>query len=131
MCWAEVMHIFGSWSEVSLTLTGRIMAQVFSVVAVALGIYALFRASRDTPSASAPVVLVAAVVFVVAGGVGDVSSWFRSQLPSTLPAGTVRALVALAFGAGIGLIIAAATHLAPERPRDRTVRGRGDTTELA
>jgi hypothetical protein len=118
MCWAEILHIFGSWSEVSLTLTGRIMAQVFSVVAVVLGIYALFRASRDSPSASAPIVLVAAVVFVVAGGVGDVSSWFRSQLPSTLPAGTVRALVALAFGAGAGLIIAAATHLAPDRRRE-------------
>ena len=126
MCWAEVLHIVGSWSEVSLTLPGRIMASVFSFVAVALGVYAVIRASRDSPSASAPVILVAAVVFVVAGGVGDVSSWFRSQLPSTLPAGTVRALVALAFGGGIGLVIAAAGHLVPDRTADAT-----DTAELA
>ena len=99
-------------------------------MAVALGVYALVRASRDTPSASAPVILVAAVVFVVAGGVGDVSSWFRSQIPSTLPAGTVRALVALAFGGGIGLVIAAAFHLVPDRPQ-ASVPSSGGTTELA
>jgi len=126
MCWAEVLHIVGSWSEVSLTLPGRIMASVFSFVAVALGVYAVIRASRDSPSASAPVILVAAVVFVVAGGVGDVSSWFRSQIPSTLPAGTVRALVALAFGGGIGLVIASASHLVPDRTADAT-----DPAELA
>jgi hypothetical protein len=62
-------------------------------------------------------VLIAAVVFIVAGGIGDVSAWFRSQLPSTLPAGTVRALVALAFGGGLGLAIAAATHLAASPAR--------------
>ena len=56
MCWAEVLHIVGSWSEVSLTLPGRIMAQVFSFVAVALGVYTRSSArSRDSPSASAPV----------------------------------------------------------------------------
>ena len=78
---------------------------------------ALPRGRATRRATSAPFVLVAAVVFVVAGGVGDVSTWFRSQLPSTLPAGTVRALVALAFGGGIGLIIAAATHLAPDHAR--------------
>ena len=66
-------------------------------------------------------------MFVVAGGVGDVSSWFRSQLPSTLPAGTVRALVALAFGGGIGLVIAAAATSSPTAPRG----AHRDTAELA
>ena len=57
-----------------------------------------------------------------AGGIGDVSAWFRSQLPSTLPAGTVRALVALAFGGGIGLVLAAASRLAATPARDSPAR---------
>jgi hypothetical protein len=115
LCFAEIVHVVGSWSAVASTTPGRLLAQTFSVAAIAVGGFALSRASRDRPDAAAPFVLVAAVVFVVAGGIGDVSSWFRSQVPSTLPAGTVRALVALAFGGGTGLAIAAATRLAPQK----------------
>jgi hypothetical protein len=129
LCFAEVVHMAGSWSEVATTLPGRFAAQIFSIVAVALGAYALSRVSRDEPGASAPFVLIAAVVFIVAGGIGDVSAWFRSQLPSTLPAGTVRALVALAFGGGVGLGVAAATHLATASA-SASARDH-DTTELA
>jgi hypothetical protein len=132
LCWAEVVHAVGSWSEVALTWPGRLAAQIFSIAAIAVGALALWRAARDAPGASAPFVLIAAVVFVVAGGVGDVASWLRSQLPSTLPSGAVRMLVSLAFGGGAGLAIAAFTRLAPaeraangpDRPHVETAEGR-------
>ena len=69
--------------------------------------------SRSDDESSAPFVLIAAVTFIVAGGIGDVASWFRSQLPSSLAAPAVRALVAFALGGGTGLVIASARRLAP------------------
>jgi hypothetical protein len=115
LVWAELIHVVGSWSAVALTVPGRLAAQLFSFVALAIGTYALWRASRDEPGTSAPFVLIAAVVFVVAGGIGDVATWFRSQVPSSLPPGAVRTLVAVAFGGGGGLAIAAIMRLAPSR----------------
>jgi hypothetical protein len=113
MVWAEALHVIGSWSQVASTTPGRISAQLISFAALALGCYALARASRDAPDSSAPFVLLAAVVFIVAGGIGDITAWTRSQLPSTLPNVAVRASVALALGGGGGLVVATARRLAP------------------
>jgi hypothetical protein len=119
LLWSEALHVLGSWSEASPNLPGRIAAQLMSVAAVALGVCAFVRVSRASAESSAPFVLLAAVVFIVAGGVGDVTAWTRSQLPSTLPAAAVRASVALAFGGGTGLVIAAARRLAPAVTTER------------
>jgi hypothetical protein len=119
LVWFEVLHALGSWSQASSNLPGRIAAQLMSVAAIAIGAYALARVTRSPTESSAPVVLLAAVVFIVAGGIGDVTSWTRSQLPSTLPAGAVRASVALAFGGGAGLVLAAARRLAPSVTAER------------
>jgi hypothetical protein len=114
LTWGECMHVLGSWTDASPTLPGRFGAQLISFAAIAIGVFALNRVSRaDEPDAVAPYVLVAAVVFIVAGGVGDVATWFRSQLPSALTPPIVRALVALALGGGAGLAVAAAMRLAP------------------
>ncbi len=113
LLWAELLHVVASWTEVANSLAGRLAAQVISFAALAVGAYALLRVARDTPESSAPFVLIAAVMFVVAGGIGDVSALTHSQLPSSLPAPAVRALVTFAFGGGAGLAIAAARRLAP------------------
>jgi len=120
LVFGEVLHLMGSWTDTSTSLAGRIGAQLISFTAIAIGAYALRRVSIGTPDASAPYALIAAVVFVVAGGVGDVASWFRSQLPSELAPDVVRFLVALALGAGAGLAIAAVRRLAPAARNERT-----------
>jgi hypothetical protein len=114
LTWSECMHLLGSWTDASPTLPGRFGAQSISFAALAVGVFALNRVSRaDEPESVAPYVLVAAIVFMVAGGVGDVATWFRSQLPSALAPPIVRALVALSLGAGAGLVVASAMRLAP------------------
>jgi hypothetical protein len=113
LSWSELLHVVGTWSDVADTTLARIGAQAISFAAIALGAYVCMRTSRVAPEAAAPFVLLAAVVFIVAGGIGDVASWTRSQLPSTLPGGAVRAQVALALGGGAGLIVAAAQRLVP------------------
>jgi hypothetical protein len=57
----------------------------------------------------------------------DVTTLGNSQIPSTLPAGVARLLVAVTLGLGAGLALAAALRLrpttpvatAPRRPRAR------------
>ena len=86
---------------------------MLSILAIGVGVFALTRVARGDDESSAPFVLIAAVTFMVAGGIGDVASWFRSQLPSALAPSAVRALVAFALGGGTGLVIASARRLAP------------------
>jgi hypothetical protein len=113
LAWSELLHVVGTWRDIADTTPARIGAQAISFAAIALGAYVCMRVSRVAPEAAAPFVLLAAVVFIVAGGIGDLASWTRSQLPSTLPAGAVRAQVALALGGGAGLIVASARRLVP------------------
>lgn len=108
----ELAHVAASWTDVASTLGGRLAANAISAAAIVLGTLALVRVVRHGAGESAPWVLLATVVLVVGGG-SDVVVWFRSQVPSVLPAPATRALVALSLGAGIGLAIAAVGRLRP------------------
>jgi hypothetical protein len=109
----EVVHVAGSWELSGDSFAGRAGAQALSFTAVALGVVAIARLQRRGAHAAAPWVLVAAIALLVAGGLADLSAWYRSQLPSDLEADAVRALVALALGAGAGLVVASASRIAP------------------
>ena len=115
---AELLHVVGSWSVLADTFWARVNAQLVSVAAIAFGTFAAYRVLRRAPSSSAPVALFAGVFLVVAGGLSDATIWFRSQLPSNLSPTLDRVLVALAFGGGVGIVIASTFRLAPtsERP---------------
>jgi hypothetical protein len=63
-------------------------------------------------------------VLVVAGGLADINTLGRSQVPTTFSAGTARILVTLTLGLGLGVVAAAALRLRPDpsgraRPRPR------------
>jgi hypothetical protein len=103
--------VVGSWHDVAGSNAARAGAPVITQAAVAVGVVALSSTVRHAAGASAPWSLIAAVMFVVAGGVGDVTTWYRSQLPWSRPDNLARALVALAFGGGVALAVAALTKL--------------------
>jgi hypothetical protein len=114
---AELLHVVGSWSVLADTFWARANAQLISVGAVGFGAFAAYRVVRRPPHASAPYALFAGVFLFIAGGLSDATVWFRSQLPSNLSPMLDRALVALAFGGGVGIIIASAFQLAPAEPQ--------------
>ena len=68
MVWAELLHIVGSWAEVATTPAGQFGAQVLSILAIGVGVFALTRVARGDDESSAPFVLIAAVTFMVAAG---------------------------------------------------------------
>lgn len=121
----EAVHVAGSWQAAGASLPARAGSQALSVAAVALGAFALARVRRGGAETVAPWALVAAVALVVTGGLGDVAAWYRSQLPSDLAPGLVRVLVAVAFGAGAGLIVASAPRVAPVAGAADAGRGPG------
>ncbi|HEX4777953.1 MAG TPA: hypothetical protein VFW74_14340, partial [Acidimicrobiia bacterium] len=110
-------------------------ASVYSIAGCAVGLGALamlVRRGRD-PYDATPMVLIAAVFLLVAGGFADVTSITRSQIPSTLPDVLARGVVTNALGIGGGLVVAAALRLrrpntAP-RPRAPDRRRSAGTVE--
>lgn len=116
---AEVIHVAGTWNSAIRPVASRLGANVYSLVAIVLGLYALYRVSTRSAYDAAPPVLIAGVALFVAGGIADLNSLRFSQLPSTLSGMTERGLVVLALGLGIGVIGAAAARL---RPRDTAGR---------
>jgi hypothetical protein len=115
----EVLHVVGSWSAVASSFAGRFGAEALSIGAIAVAVVSLVKAARASATDAAPWLLVGAVTLVVAGGIGGVTTWWRSQLPSSLPDSLTRALVALAF-AGLGIVLVAATRLRPATDAART-----------
>ena len=87
---------------------------------------ALVMLLRREPYDATPVVLIASVFLWVAGGLADITSLTRSQLPSTLPDGLARGVVMAAIGLGGGLIIGTASRL--RRPYAGTTRAPGRRT---
>jgi hypothetical protein len=109
---AEVVHVVGAWEHVASSLGSRLGANVISLAAIGLGVLALRRVATGSPFSAAPVALFTGVVLVVAG-IGDLLVFSRSQLPTDLAPGVARLVVAVAMGAGAGLVVAAVGRLRP------------------
>jgi hypothetical protein len=120
----EVLHVVGAWGASSANAGTKLVQSAYSLGGIALGVVALVWMARRGAHAAAPLVLVAAIVLVVAGGLADITTLGRSQVPTTFSAGTARILVALTLGLGLGVVAAAALRLRPDpsgraRPRPR------------
>jgi hypothetical protein len=113
MLGAGIVHVVAGWTSAATSVPSRLGAIVIPAIGLALAVTAILRTSTRTAEAAAPWVLVAGVVLFVGLGLGDVLDLVRSQLPSSLPADAVRALVTLQLGGGIGLVIAGASRLRP------------------
>jgi|CXWL01.1.fsa_nt_gi hypothetical protein len=110
---AEAMHVAGLWHDSTEPIPTRIGANAFSVVVVALGILALARLVSRSVHAAAPAMLFAGLAGAIVGGLGDLTSLMRSQLPTALSASFARSLVGVSLGIGIGLVVSTAQHLRP------------------
>jgi hypothetical protein len=110
---SESAHVVASWSATTASLAGKLGASVYSIGGIALAVIALIWIVVRPPFNAIPAVLFAGLIIAVAGGLGDLTTLTRSQLPTELPATVARLEVALALGLGAGLAVAAALRLRP------------------
>ncbi len=124
----EAMHVAGYWGASTASTLSDVGSSIYSIAGCVVGIGALamlLRRGRD-PYDATPMILIAAVFLLVAGGFADITSITRSQVPSTLPDVLARGVVTNALGLGVGTVVAAALRL--RRPRPVRTARHGDTT---
>jgi len=115
---SEAVHLAGSWSATTASIGSRLGAGIYSMGAIALAILALVWIRRRDASAAMPAVLIAGLFLLVAGGLADLTTLTRSQIPTDLAPPAARLTVTLALGIGTGLVIAAGWRLrGPQRVR--------------
>jgi hypothetical protein len=119
---SETVHVVGAWSASTASIVSRLGASIYSVGGIAIAILALVWLRRRDPWAAMPAVLIAGLFLLVAGGLADLTTLTRSQVPSTLDPTIARLTVALALGVGTGLVAAAGWRLRGSR-RTRELSG--------
>ncbi len=117
----EAVHVLGLWDASTESAGTKLVQSAYSLGGIALGVLALIWMARRGAHAAMPLVLVASIVLVVAGGLSDVTTLGRSLLPTTLPYSLARVLVTITLGLGVGLAAAAGMRLRDTTPR-RPVR---------
>jgi hypothetical protein len=125
----EIAHITGLWGATTGSALAKTGSSLYSLAGCLVGLGALVMLMRRDPHDATPVVLIAAVFLLVTGGLADVTSLTRSQLPSSLPDMVARGVVMGALGLGAGLLIGTASRLrrpqaAAARARSRAAAGR-------
>jgi hypothetical protein len=109
---AEAVHVVGLWNATTSSGLSKLLASAYSIAGVLLGAGTLaWMARRRDPVGATPAVLIAAIFLFVAGGLADLQTLTRSQIPTTLPNSIARLCVTLALGLGAGLIVAALLRL--------------------
>ncbi|HWW55011.1 MAG TPA: hypothetical protein VNY84_14635, partial [Acidimicrobiales bacterium] len=106
----------GAWRATTASFATNIGASVYSMGGIALAVVALVWLVVRPPSDAIPAVLFAGLVVAVAGGLADLTTLTRSQLPTEVPATVARLEIALALGLGAGLAASAAFRLRPPAP---------------
>jgi hypothetical protein len=120
----EVLHAFGLWDASTASFGTKLGQSAYSLAGIALGLFALGWMWRKGVESAVPLVLVATLFLFVAGGLADVTTLGKSQIPSTLSADVARALVMVTLGLGAGLALAAALRLRPSSPSSGRARPR-------
>jgi hypothetical protein len=108
---SESVHVVGAWQATTASLGSRALASIYSLGGIVVSALAFVWLRRKDPWAATPAVLVAGLFVFVAGGLADITTLTRSQLPTTLPVDLSRLTVMIALGLGAGLVIGAAGRL--------------------
>jgi hypothetical protein len=120
---SETLHVVGGWGGTTVSGGTKLAASVYALGGIVVAVLALIWLVRRGLSAAAPLVLIAGLFVVLAGGLADITVLTKSQLPTTLSPPVARLTVTLALGLGLGLAVAGALRLRPDRrPRRRRVR---------
>jgi hypothetical protein len=128
------LQLIGEWGATTLSLPSRIGEHVYVFAGIALGLGALvwLVVRRTRPYDATPIALLAGVALLLASGLTGLPLLAHSLLPSTLPAGFVRVLVATTIGAGIAAVVITATKLRrPFEPRAGTGRDQESSSATA
>ncbi len=96
-----------------------------------LALLALGWMRRKGADSATPLVLLASMFLFIAGGLADVTSLAKSQIPSTFDDGVARMLVTITLGVGLGTAIGAAWRLVPAKHGTTPARRRGAATPAA
>lgn len=119
---AETAHVIGLWNASTAADLARFLAVVYSLGAILMAVAAVAWLVRKPEWDAAPLVLLAGIFVVIAGGLAGITTLSHSQLPTTLPPAVARWSVAASLGIGLGLVIGAARHLKPPDHGRRTRR---------
>lgn len=115
---ADILHTAGSWIASTASAAVKTYGMGVSAAAWIVGAFAILRLLRGQTEAARTFLLLAGVFLLLAGGVLDLPTLGRSQLPSALgPTGT-RAAVTAVLGLGAAMVIVALRGL-PKRARSR------------
>jgi hypothetical protein len=113
---SETVHIVGAWQASTSSVGSRALSSIYSIGGVVVCVLALLWLRRRDPWAATPAVLVAGLFVFIAGGLADLTSLTRSQIPTSLPDSLGRLTVTIALGLGLGLVIAAGSRLRAPQP---------------
>lgn len=116
---SEIVHVSGAWNYSGASLVNKLGASAYGFAAIAIGLVAIAIAARRRTSDAIPVTLAAGVLFFIAGGLADLTTLTRSQVPTTVAPTLARLTIMLALGVGAGVIAGTAARLrvnAPRRP---------------
>ena len=115
----ETAHVIGTWTATTASFASKLGASVYSLGGIALAVAALVWLIVRPPSNAIPAVLFAGLIIAVAGGLADLTTLTRSQLPTDAPSTIARLEIMLALGVGAGLAASAALRLRPAAPPTR------------
>lgn len=115
----ETAHVFGTWAATTVAGPTKLAASAYALGGIAVAALAFVWVVRRGVPAAAPLLLLAGLFLALAGGLADVSSLYRSQLPTTLPNTLARLEIAATIGLGTGIAIIGGWRLRASAPRAR------------
>jgi hypothetical protein len=126
---SETAHVVGSWTATTAAFATKLGGSYLSIGGIVLLLVAVIWIIVRPPYDAIPAVLFAGLVVMFAGGVADLTTLTRSQLPTSLSGDVARLAVTLALGLGAGLATAAGLRLRPPPPPTAAAEGDSEAEE--
>jgi len=114
----ETAYVVGIWGGTTIGGPTKLAAVAYALGGMAVGALALVWVVRRGVTAAAPLLLLGGLFLALAGGLANITTLLRSQLPTSLPHWWARFEVAMVLGVGSGVAVVGALRLraTPRRP---------------